>query len=112
MIPLQHVHPLDPSYFPSMKQESKPRRVITARIFHEGTDQLFQDVICYVFQDEEGDWDGDGWRRIVYTTVDIKLPLYVTPDDIQTDIQNALDDEDIYFQEVEINYTLAPKESI
>jgi len=107
------IHPRDPVYFPTLKQESKPVKVITARIFNEGTDQIFQDVICYVYQDIEGDYDNESWRPVYYTIVEIKLPLYVKPDDVKSDIEVALDEEDIsHERDITINYTLAPTDSI
>jgi len=98
--------PNDPVYFRNPSHYNLGVKVITARIFHEGTDQIFQDVFAYVYQDEDGDWDGDGWRRIVYTIVDIKLPLLVVPDAINTDIECALDDAGIGHQGFDVNYTL------
>ena len=92
----QIIHPLD--------------KTITARIFHEGTDQIYQDVICYVRQDEEADWTGDRWLRIVYTNVEIKMPLYIRPDAIKQDIECALEDNGIDFQNFTVEYRLAPNE--
>jgi len=94
----------DPVYFRNPSHYNLGVKVITARIFQTGTDQIWQDVFAYVFQDEEGDWDGDGWRRIVYTNVEIRMPLMVTPDDIQTDVEAALDEAGIDFQTVSIDW--------
>ena len=117
MIPLQNIHPQDPSWFPSPLTQDNPVKIITARIYEAGTEQIFQDVFAYVYQDEEGDWEGEGgdggsWRRILYTQVEIPMPLYVTPDDLKQDIENALWDNNIHEQGFEVKYTLAPKDSI
>ena len=100
---------LDPVYFPAPpSSELKPIKVITVRI-HE-TPDIFQDVFCYCFQSVEGDYDGESYRPVYYTTVEIKMPLYVRPDGIKEDVEYALEENDISHEKnFTVNYTLAPE---
>lgn len=84
--------------------------IFTARI-HE-SNQIYQDVFCYAVKSCV-DWSSDFGPVFAYS-IEIKMPLFVTPDDIATDVHESLcDEEGINSANItEINYTLAPKDSI
>jgi len=66
------------------------RLVFTANI-HE-TDQIYQTVFCYAVK-KCVDWSSDYGPEFAYN-IEIKMPLLINPEDINTDVHEALCDEE------------------
>lgn len=70
--------------------------IVKIRI-HGNSEMLWQDVYCYVTR--------------VFDCIDvtIRMPLFIPPSDIQTDVEEGLKQHHIFAQIEDLKYTLSPE---
>jgi hypothetical protein len=75
--------------------------IVKVRI-HAGSEQVFQDVYAFLVYN---------FKKPLERTVDvfIKMPLYLIPDDIHTDVTETLRAQHIFEDVEDLRYTIAPE---